>query len=280
MKNAVEYARRVRRLFMKLKKEGGAVHPPDACDPTEQLLQGVFSNYCSEARAHAAVARLRAAMVDLNELRVTPTSELVDVIGDDFPMRHAAAEALTRALNAIYNRTHNVDLDFLKKYSKKRAESFVSGLDGVSLYTRALVNLRCFDGRSFPLDMQMFPFLKRSGCIPEDASLEQAQKFLGSLCRVSELETCFLLLKRYASAHAPRKSAGSRSSPPPGEPKASPQPAMSANSDLSGKAKSPTAPAGKTSRAARSKPKSSRPAKWSPAGGRAKSPGARLGRRR
>lgn len=224
MKNAQEYARRFKRLMARLRREGGAGHATAPEDPMDLFLEAIFSNFVSEARAHSAVVRLRSSMVDLNELRVTPPSELVEVIGDDFPNRHAAVEAIIRGLNAIYNKTHSVDLTFLRKHARKRAESFINSLDSVSPYTKALVNMRCFGGTTFPVDHSIFALLKKEQCIPEDATVEQAQKLLASCCKVSELHTSFLLLKRYASAHAPRKVHEIRPPEPPSPPPAPPTP--------------------------------------------------------
>ena len=76
MKNAAEHLQRIRRLFNQVKKEGGASALPPIDEPVEALLRGVLSDYAADSRAASALSRLRTAVVDLNELRVTPVSEI------------------------------------------------------------------------------------------------------------------------------------------------------------------------------------------------------------
>jgi hypothetical protein len=187
LKNATEYAKRVKRLLQKLKREGPAPHPPASHDLTDQYLEAVLANFASESRAHRAVGQLRSAVVDINELRVTPQSELAEILGEDFPSRYVAAEEVSRSLNAVYNRTHHVDVAFLAKWAKKRAESFISGLEGLSPFAKACFILRGLGGHAFPVDQQMLGFLQRRQCIPADATVEQAQKFLAGVVKASEV---------------------------------------------------------------------------------------------
>jgi endonuclease III len=205
MKFDEEHVRRVKRLWQQLRKGGGHVHLPPVEDPMDQLLEGVFSNYAAESRAHAAVNRLRATVVDLNELRVTPVAEIVEIVGPDFPMCRASAEELNRTMLSLFNRTHKTDLKFLTKQSRRGAETFLNRLDGLGAYTKATILQRCFKAPVVPVDYTMLHFLRKSGCVPADASVEGVQKFLSQQVRESDAMTFYVLLKRHAAAHAPRK---------------------------------------------------------------------------
>src|SRR5262249_54128393 len=139
MKFDSDHVRRLKKLWQQLKKEGGAGQLAPVEDPMDQLMEGVFSNYAAEARAHSAIHKLRTAVVDLNELRVTPVAEMVEIVGSDYPMCRSAAEELSRTLISLFNRTHKMDLMFLKKQSKKGAETFLNRLDGLGAYARATI---------------------------------------------------------------------------------------------------------------------------------------------
>ncbi len=206
-KTIAEYARQIKKLFTKLRKAGGKVSLPPVDDPMDQLLRGALSTYASETRADAALAKLRGAMVDLNELRVTPVSEIIEVIGVDYPSCRSAAEEISRALNAVYNRVHGQDLGFLKGSSRKAAESFLASLDGVGDHAKASVMLRCFKSHVIPVDANMHVFLKKNGYVPEGATVEDAQKLLTRQIKERDGVTFYVLAKRYASVHAPRKIA-------------------------------------------------------------------------
>jgi endonuclease III len=213
MKKEAQYAHRIKQLIGKLKKAGGSSELWEGEDPMELLLWAILSNYASESRAAAAVARLQAAMADYNELRVTSIAEIVEIIGADYPMCRPAAEEISRTLQAIFNRLHHLDLEFLKTGAKRTAEAFVSNLDGAGPHAKAMMVLRCLKGHTVPLDVNMFAFLQKSGCIPKDAPIEQAEKLLASVVKERETASIYTMLKRHAAAHAPRKQVPARSAP-------------------------------------------------------------------
>ena len=204
MKHAKEYAGRIRRLINKVKREGGA-SAADIDEPMDLLLHAIFSTYAAEARSQAAVSRLRAAVVDINELRVTTVAEMVEAVGADFPMCRAAAEEICATLSGVYNRRHNLDLEFLRKAPRKTCETFLNSLDGLGAHARALFLLRSHKGHPVPLDLHMLAYLQKIGAVPPDATAEEAQKFVGNHLKDSEVNSFYLHLKRYAAAHAPRK---------------------------------------------------------------------------
>jgi endonuclease III len=171
----------------------------------DQLLEGIFSNYAAESRAHGAVSRLRSSVVDLNELRVSPVSEIVEIVGADYPMGRAAAEELNRTMASLFNRTHKIDLMFLTKQTRKGAETFLNRLDGLGAYAKATVLQRCFKAPVVPVDVHMLAFLKKGNYVPAEAAVEDIQKFLAAQVRDSETMAFFVHLKRHAAAHAPRK---------------------------------------------------------------------------
>lgn len=211
MKKDAQYAQRIRQLFNKLKKAGGgSAETWQSEDPMEMLLWAILSTYASEARAAAALAKIRAAMVDYNELRVTPVAEIVEMIGADYPMCRPAAEEIVRTLQAIFNRLHHLNLGFLKSSARRTAESFLNTLDGLGGHAKAMMVLRCFKGHAVPLDVNMYAFLHKNGRIAEGAAVEQAQRFLAGVIKERDAVGFYELLKRYAAAHAPRKPAPAR----------------------------------------------------------------------
>lgn len=206
MKNVAEHLQRIRKLFNQVKKEGGPTALPPVEEPMEALLRGVLGDYSADARAGSALSRLRTAVVDLNELRVTPVSEMVEIIGVDYPLVRKAATEMSTALNAVYNKLHHLDLSFLKKIARRSAETFIHSLESVNAHARATVILRCLKGHTVPVDAAMYQLLRRTGCIESDATVDQAQKFLAAHLRESEAVPFYVLVKRYAAAHAPRKA--------------------------------------------------------------------------
>lgn len=210
MKNAALHAREFKKLLKKIRKENATPFPP-VQEPMDQLLRGVLTDYASEARANAALARLQEAVVDINEMRVTPVAEIVEIIGADMPLCRRAAEDIVKALNAIFNKLHHLDLGFLIKGSKRTAESFLNSLDGVNDHARASVILRCLKGHAVPADVVMCEILRRENCVEPGASVADIHKFLTSQIKESQAASFYAQFKRYAAAHAPKKPIVTRS---------------------------------------------------------------------
>src|SRR5437764_614028 len=139
MKNASEYARRVRRLLGQIKARAEKVAELPPGDVTDQVLVAVLMRYAPDPVALAAYKRLRERTVDLNELRVTPVAELIDLLGPAFPQNKVAAESVARVLGAIFNRCHHLDLGFLREMSRKDARTYLDTLDGMDPFSSALV---------------------------------------------------------------------------------------------------------------------------------------------
>ncbi|MFQ5501269.1 MAG: hypothetical protein ACE5EQ_03090 [Phycisphaerae bacterium] len=205
MKNAAEYSRRVKRLYTKIKKDGSKTSLATVDDSMRALLLGVFSNYTTEQRAASTMDKLIGSMVDLNELRVTPVSEIIENVGVDFPHCRAAAEEISQALNALFNTIHELDLSFLKSLGKKSSTSFLDSLDGLRPHTKAFFKQRYLNIHAVPLDANMHSFLERNECIAGGTDVEQAQRFIAGVIKDRDGAKFYSLLKRYAAAHAPRK---------------------------------------------------------------------------
>lgn len=206
MKKAAEYQKKLKQLFNKLKKQSDKVAPAELDEPMHLLLFSILSNYSSEARAAAAVSKLMAAIVDYNELRVTPVAEIVEIIGKDYPHCRLAGEEIRDALHGIFNHLHDLDLQFLKVGPKRQAESFLGSLEPISPHARAMMTWRCLGSRVVPLDSNMYAYLVKNEFLPDEVDVDEAQKFLSSKFKDREGEAFYLMLKRYASTHAPRKT--------------------------------------------------------------------------
>ncbi len=176
-------------------------------DPMRLLLLGIYSNFGSEQRAAAAVERLFGAVVDVNELRVTPVADLVQIVGVDYPNSRGAAEEASKALNSIFNRTHDLDLRFLRTAGKKAAVAFLDSLDGLSPHAKAFFQQRYLNIHTIPLDANMHAYLQRSDCIEQEAGVAEAQKFLTSVIRDRDAAAFYSRFKRFAATHSVRRAA-------------------------------------------------------------------------
>lgn len=222
MKKAAYYAGRIKQLYTRLKKQRAKVPLAESDGPMETLLLGLLSNYAAESRAAAALVKLRAAVVDYNELRVTPTAEIVEVIGADYPSCRPAAQDIVGTLQALFNKLHHLDLAFLASGSRRAGETFLGSLDGLQPHAHAMMIQRCLKGHAVPLDVNMYACLRKMDCIPADLSIEDAQRFVTGNLKDKDALDFYAMFKRFASTHAPRKAVVA-AAPPAAREKAAPQ---------------------------------------------------------
>jgi len=211
MKNGAEYARRIRRLFHRLLRRYGKPDPPDHADPLDQLVLGILSRGTTEAKARAAYDRLRAGVVDYNEMRVTPPVEVAEVIGRSYPDAEARSRDIVNVLNALYDKRNAIDLTFLSSKPLREAREYLLSLPGVDEFAAARVVLFSLGGHAIPVDQAMMNLFRKEECISPDATIAEVQSFLERHVHASEAAAFAILMHRHAATIA--GSSGGRGAP-------------------------------------------------------------------
>lgn len=196
MKNATEHAKLLRTLLRKVKP---SVTVPETApmDPLHAMIFGFLNWECSRNQAESAFARLMAAMVDINELRVSDPGELVDLIGADYNRAQERCLRMTQSLHAVYRHEHAVDLSSATDMSKRDARAFLEKLDGMVPFVAAYVVLFALNGHAIPLDQQLFERLKNDGVLDPDATKDEAQAFLEHQIRADGAIEAYYQLRAY-----------------------------------------------------------------------------------
>jgi hypothetical protein len=141
------------------------------------MILGVFSRDVPESKARAALDRLRATVVDYNELRVVPPIEMTELVGA-LPDARLKCEDLSRALNRVFALEHEVSLERLREMSRREVAEYLDEVDGLDAYSRARVRLLGLQQHAVPLDEAMWAFSRKEKIIDRNCSLEEAQAFL------------------------------------------------------------------------------------------------------
>lgn len=205
MKNATQYAQKIKKLLGKIKKEAQKDPPVEVNGAVETLLLGILSRSTTQKKAAEALTRLKETTVDMNDLRVTPIAEMVQIVGVSYPQARAVSEETSAVLTAIFNQVHEVDLGFLKSLGKKAAASFLDSLDGLSQHANAFFTLRHLNSSAVALDDQAYDYLVKTDHLPEGTSIEEAHKFLRTHIKESDAGTLSAALKIHARSAAGRK---------------------------------------------------------------------------
>jgi endonuclease III len=177
MKNATTYQKKVRKLLSGVRDGKG--DNLFAEDSVRGLLRAVLLADVSDKAAEKAEHALSREFVDYNELRVAPAKDIVDVIGKDYPGGREKAEMLTSALNAIFDRTGTLSMEYLAKLPKRELRRHLReiGLDG---HASAYVAI-AYGAHAVPVDQSLADLLEMQQCVEPGSSRDDVEGFLEHL---------------------------------------------------------------------------------------------------
>jgi len=200
MKNSDFYARKVKRILGKLPKRSD----DEPVDPVRLLVTAVLAEDATARQVSSAMAAIAAEYVDFNELRVSPTKDIVECVGRGFPRARAKAEAVTGALNAIFERANGLSMAFLAKKTKREVRRILREEMGLSPYAESVVTLLGFDGHAIPADTLLLEALKLDKRIHPDSDVPDLQGFLERIIANKDAPAAHEALRAYANKCAAR----------------------------------------------------------------------------
>jgi len=203
MKRGTFYAKRVKRLFNKLKQEHGPPDIPEPTAPLHQLLLALLSADVSDHKGTRAMKALFDVMVDLNEIRVSTNAEIARAIGAHLPDATKRAETIRRALDAVFRKEHAICLDRLQKLGRREARQYLLDLSGVDSAAAASVVLWSLGGHAIPVDERVFEALRKADMVDPSASIDQVQAFLERNISANDAKAFCLLMNKFAASRAP-----------------------------------------------------------------------------
>ncbi len=200
MKQGTEYARKIKSLFKRLKKEYDPPKDTEPTDPVNQLLFGILHRGTTANRAAKALHGLNEAMVDRNELRVSSPAELIDIMGPNFPFATEKAKALLAALNDLFAMHDALTLEPLKDKGKRDARKLIEDMNGVDPPTAAGVMLFSLDGHAIPVDEMMEKVLRADDLVHPEADVSEIQAFLERNISAAQAKTFTHLMRQYSES--------------------------------------------------------------------------------
>ncbi len=177
MKHEPAQIKKLTSLIKKLKARHKNAEAP-ACDPTTQLVMAFLQADASRRKAEQAYGALMEHMVDNNELRVSHTGEIVEIIGADYPRVYWRVERMRESLNEIYRREHDFRMVKAAALNKKEQRHYLDTLPGITPYAAASVMLLSFGGHAIPVDDKLNVLLAREGAIDDGLSCADTETLL------------------------------------------------------------------------------------------------------
>lgn len=196
MKNSKHYAAKIRTLYHSLKRSRAAVKKVAYQDPADALVYAIVSEGMAQAAAQTAVRRLTQHFIDCNDLRVSRTEEMLDVLGQDNPATRAIASRLSAALQYIFYKYNTASLKLLAGIGKRPAKQALEKIEGTSRFMVNYVMLTSLRGHAMPLTAGMIEYLRTNGLVYPTADDENIEGFLERQVPASRAYEFYTLLRR------------------------------------------------------------------------------------
>ena len=121
MKNSKEYSKKIQTLYRALKRKYPKTQKLTYDEPTEALIYAIVTENISIAETQSAMKRFADYFVDSNDLRVSRSEEIVEMLGVDTTVAQKIALTLTTASRTIFEKNNIFRLTSLKKIGKRSA---------------------------------------------------------------------------------------------------------------------------------------------------------------
>ena len=207
MKNSKDYSKKIQKLYRSLSRKYPKVQKVSHEKVIDAIIYAVISAEMSERMTDSVIKKLAGYFVDLNDLRVSRSEEIVEVLGKDNHVTMNIASTITMILNGIFNEYHKVSLEALKKIGKRPAKQALEKLDGTSRFVVDYCLLTALGGHAIPLTDKMIKYLKTSEFVNPDADEQQIGGFLAKQISAKKGYEFYTLLRHESeSAKAKKKT--------------------------------------------------------------------------
>jgi hypothetical protein len=196
MKDSVTYSKEIRKLFRELKKKNPKVPKPDYDDPLEALVYAIISENADLSSSKKIAKKIKAHFVDLNDLRVSRTEEILDVLDSTSADTKKTANALRQALNAVFNKYDIVNLEALTETGKRQAKKVLEKFEGISIFAVDYCFMAALGGHAIPLTAKMLSYLRESELVHPESTDEEIAGFLERQISSSDGYRFYTLLRQ------------------------------------------------------------------------------------
>ena len=207
MKNSKDYSQKIQKLYRTLSHKYPKVQIVSHDKVIDAVVYAIISAEMSEKVTDSIIRKFTEYFVDWNDLRVSRTEEIIEVIGKDNSVAVSIASALTTVLNGIFNQFHQVSLEALKKIGKRPARQALEKIEGVSRFVVDYCMLTALGGHAIPLTENMMNYLKSNDLVNPDADQQQVEGFLAKQISAKNGYDFYALIRQESESSAEKKKA-------------------------------------------------------------------------
>jgi endonuclease III len=205
MKDSKEYSPKIKKLYHALKKKRAIVELPVYEDPIEALVYGLVCEKMTQSVTDSAMKRFEEYFIDLNDLRVSRSEEVIELLGEKSSASKSIAVVLAKTLGAVFDKYNCVSLKSLKKIGKKPARQVLEKLDGITTFAVNYCVLTSLGGQAAPVTESMIDYLKAYELVHPDADQNQIEGFLARQIPSSNLYEFYVLLRDQSESKSAKK---------------------------------------------------------------------------
>ncbi len=210
MKDSTKYAKKLGTLLRSLKKEHAEIKFPTYADPVESVIFAVLTEHMKASAARTAVKKMQKHFVDYNDLRVSRTEEMLDVLGGETSQLREISHTLSTVLNSIYTRFDTVSLMELVELGKRPARKELEELEGITPFIVSYCFLTSLKGHAIPVNEKMIDYLRGLEMVHPKAKPGDIEGFLERQISANNGYECYALIREAGEKYvkpAPKKPA-------------------------------------------------------------------------
>ena len=205
MKNSTEYAKRVKKLYLSLRRKSPKVQKLVYEDPVDALVYGIISENMTNSKTRGVMKRVEDNFVDLNDLRVSLSAEVIEILGENSSVTRNIAENLSRALGYVFSNYNCMSLESLKKQGKRPAKQTLEKIDGASRFVVNYCMLTALGGHAVPLTRKMVEYLKNNELVAPRANEQDIEGFLTRQVSATNGYEFYTLLRQESETRRAKK---------------------------------------------------------------------------
>lgn len=203
MKDSGRYSKELKKLLAHLKRTFTVEEEPGD-DLTTELVLACLSQNTTEAKARTALHRLRGSFVDMNELRVSRSAEIAEVLGKSYPEPRTTARQIAKLLHGVYEQLDTLSLESLREMGKREAKAWLEALEGSDAYVVSRLMLRGLGAHAVPVNEAMLAMLREEGVVDPEADAATVQGFLERQISAQHVLRDYQLLRKHTDSPAPK----------------------------------------------------------------------------
>lgn len=170
----------------------------DELEPIAELVVSFLTWNATSRQADAAFGKIMAQVVDLNELRVSLTNEVIELIGVRYPDAQQRVIRMLQSMMEIFDREHDYKMTSLASRSKREQREYLDTLPGIPPFVAARVALLAFGAHAMPVDDRLLTLLIKAEVFDPGTTPVEAENWLTRQIKAGDAVKAYLAMQEWA----------------------------------------------------------------------------------